>query len=350
MANILFRVDGSSQIGIGHMMRTSAIAATCSVANDVTILTKTKLSYDFFLNNGYRVIRIPFDESTSNTLQHNYGTLDEQLEEMVWLEKTSEIMKNWQYVFLDTYNISEAYCMFYRQYGKVVLIEDLPSKFKEVDYLINYNVYAPKMYEQNSTDLIGCEYFPARNEFNYEQKDEVRDFIGKILITSGGSDPYGISRSVAEIINEQFGGNIDIQIVIGSGFTNISELESYAVQLDNVQLHYDVKNMKTLFEKVDLVITTAGTTMYELSLMGVPALSLVVADNQLLIAKSFEQLKLVPLLGDVRTESWDVISKIIATQIKNLSFVKRQQLSARMKMLIDGKGCYRIMDKLGINY
>lgn len=58
--------------------------------------------------------------------------------------------------------------------------------------------------------------------------------------------------------------------MVGRFNPNREKLEQYASEQNNVVLHCDVKDMAGLMTACQLAVTAGGTTIYELSVLGVP--------------------------------------------------------------------------------
>ena len=93
-------------------------------------------------------------------------------------------------------------------------------------------------------------------------------------------------------------------------------------------------------EKADLAISAGGTTLYELSAKGTPAISYSFADNQLKNVHQFEQDGLIPYAGDVRYD--DVYDNIYRLYQEYDALNLRKACSERMQKVIDGQGAARI--------
>ena len=97
-------------------------------------------------------------------------------------------------------------------------------------------------------------------------------------------------------------------------------------------------------EKADLAISAGGTTLYELSAKGTPAISYAFADNQLRNAEQFAADGLIPYAGDVRVD--DVYGNIYLLYQKCKNPGIRKQYSEKMQKVIDGRGAARIASLL----
>jgi spore coat polysaccharide biosynthesis predicted glycosyltransferase SpsG len=102
--------------------------------------------------------------------------------------------------------------------------------------------------------------------------------------------------------------------------------------------------MAPLMSWADIAVTGAGSTCWELACLGVPALSLVIAENQRSIAEELGAAGIVVNLG------WhaDVAVERIATSVDGLvySSFRRLRMSQQGRALVDGKGAARVASVL----
>ena len=108
-----------------------------------------------------------------------------------------------------------------------------------------------------------------------------------------------------------------------------------------------------------LAVSAAGTTLYELCALGVPAVSFTMADNQLTAARAFADAGAIPCAGDIRENSGKVIEEILlfVTEMSELCFdcvpaapasclVPRKAARQAMIRLTDGTGAMKIAQAL----
>ena len=80
--------------------------------------------------------------------------------------------------------------------------------------------------------------------------------------------------------------------MVGRFNPNREKLEQYASEQNNVVLHCDVKDMAGLMTACQLAVTAGGTTIYELSVLGVPFVCFSYAENQEGLTEWLESRKL----------------------------------------------------------
>ena len=183
------------------------------------------------------------------------------------------------HVFLvDSYAVTDAYLQALHRFGRVYLLDDMQQHAFPVDGVINYNLFASpekyrELYGTHAGQYLGAAYVPVRQQFceaaaQYILQDDVTD----ILITTGGGDKDNIAGEILRHCPEHSlaGCAVRYHLVVGRFNPNREKLEQYASVQNNVVLHCDVKDMAALMTACQLAVTAGGTTIYELSVLGVP--------------------------------------------------------------------------------
>lgn len=197
--------------------------------------------------------------------------------------------------------------------------------------------------------LAGPEYFIFREEYTCARKKtqvapgEVRT----LLVTMGGSDPFHLS---AKIMQSLEGSGIQLEeilMVIGPGFSaraieGITELSRKSCY--DYQILYHPAHLADLMLKADAAITAGGLTLYELALIGTPAMVLSNYAFNLKLMAGLDEMNLI-YNGGLGTQA-DI------SQIRqNLNhFLKDQTLRERIHQnqihAVDGRGTARVVTKI----
>ncbi|MGN1179788.1 MAG: PseG/SpsG family protein [Suilimivivens sp.] len=235
----------------------------------------------------------------------------------------------------------------------VAYLDDLQLFDYPADLVINYDVIPEgklpsytAAYENAAHTLLGASYTPLRSQFAGKNAP-LRSHVSNILITTGGSDPFHFCLKSIEAFQEKSSCPFQLQIVVGRLNKDKAMLYEIARELSFVHLHENVSDMASLMESCDLAVSAAGTTLYELCAMGIPAVSFCMADNQITSANAFADAGVIPYAGDIRTSCESVLSTVInfVTSMSENSD-KRKNAQNAMRRLIDGKGAMRIATAL----
>lgn len=337
---IWIRADANKNIGTGHVMRCLSIAAALQdCGRKVCFLVADEAPVELLQSRGqaYRILHTSYDKM---------GEELEQLCEMAEQEKPELLL-------IDSYYVTPEYL---KALGKVVptaYVDDKNMFPYPVDVLINYNIYGDMLpYREQAAKanikfLLGASYAPLREEFR-EQEYVVREQVEQVLITTGGSDKYNLAGQILEsVLAEKELCDLQYHVVSGAFNQNLPKLEALQKKHPNIHIHQNVTKMSELMKGCDVAITAGGSTMYELSAIGVPIICFSFVDNQEKIVETFVQKELVCFGGNYLTEQEKLMTNV-SDALKLLVKCKelRDTYSEKTRSLIDGQGARRLADAL----
>lgn len=218
------------------------------------------------------------------------------------------------------------------------------------DLVLNQNLHAAEtMYPQRGVYtrlLLGPRYALLRAEFTRyrDWSRTISEKAARVLITMGGSDPSNSTPRVLQALSEL---DLEIRVAIGGSTEHLNEVERAAAPLtDRVTLLRDVRNMAEQMAWADLAVAGAGTTSWEMCLLGLPAMLIVVAENQQPIAHALASSGAAINLG------WagKINFAALANEVKELAINsdRRRALSQSARQLVDGYGRERVLDAMGV--
>lgn len=320
-------------IATGHVMRCLSIAeAARDNGVDATFILADTQAEDLIQSKGFRTI----------VLNSTWNDLEKELPDLLDLIAKENI----ETLLVDSYYVTQNYLETLNRAICVAYIDDLNSFHYPVDILIAYANYWKKMnYEENYPNtrlLLGCAYVPLRREFQNLPPKLIRENVENLLILTGGSDNLGISESILDhILLEQYK---KVDVVCGRYFEQFDYLKTKYSNCQNVHLHKAVDNIIDYMLDADVAISAGGTTLYELCATGTPTITYSFADNQLDNVRQFAEDGIMRYTGDIRCDK--VYENIRATVklCKEKSY--RNQISDKMKQLIDGQGANKLIRAL----
>lgn len=357
---IYIRTDGNRHLAAGHLVRCLSIADACyDLGMEVHFLVSDEKSRSLLL--AFLTV-VPLKPSIRVLKTAVYDDLEREIPEMISLlsyHDTSVICDR-PILLLDSYYVTEKYLNTVGSFAKTAYIDDLQLFDYPVDLLINYDAAPDSLlpcYSRAKKALLGVSYTPLRQQFtdiNYI----FREHVSRILITTGGSDPYHFCLKLAEFLIERMPqllpksaccDALHLEIVIGRLNTDKDALLNLAEHFPFIILCENVSDMASLMKNCDLAVSAAGTTLYELCAVGVPTVSFTMADNQLTAAKAFADAGMIPCAGDIRTSCAELlrnVSDFITDMAENMD--KRKSAHERMNRFVDGKGSVRIAKELSV--
>jgi len=122
----------------------------------------------------------------------------------------------------------------------------------------------------------GPSYFIFAPEYTSEDwQREVRCTAERLLVTMGGSDPYGLTLIVLDAL-KLLATNVHCRIVIGSGFSNDLKLKARkkCLSLPFCEIIDAPPNLVKHLKWAEMAISASGLTKYEMALAGVPSLQI----------------------------------------------------------------------------
>lgn len=353
--NIVFRADANHNIGMGHIMRCLSIADACkSNGHNTTFIIAEDNVKNLIMDRGFDVF----------VLSSDYTQMTDEL--TLWPD-----YKQIDLIFIDSYYVTQSYFLALKQKfnSKLVYIDDLLTFPYSVDILINYNIYSKKVdyaklyfSSRNKVPmlLLGPKYAPLRTMFKNLPIKEQKKHVSDVLISTGGSDDLHIASNFVKALLKQNHLKYTYHILIGALNQDKNELKKNTKGNANIILHENVSNMKDLLQSMDIVVSAAGSTLYEICACGVPLITYITADNQIRGAEAFEKLNLAVNIGDLRedeatapVETFSAVLKsnacaVIFNAVNQLSddYESRTDTASRMQKMIDGNGVERIIDEM----
>ena len=336
---ILIRADANEQIGTGHVMRCLSIAKA---------FAKRGIESKFVVADERGRLLIEQNGFSAICINSNWQDMESELNE--FMKVIYEL--NVKNILVDSYYVTPKYLKILSERCKVVYLDDMNRECYDVDTIINYNIYA-KTYDYSGYNgtrtelLLNPQYTPLREEFEQCSRHKIKK-VTDIFVSAGGSDPERITERIMKSICQKMP-DIYFHFIVGALNPRLNNIRKIADIVQNAILHINERNMSCLMEKCDIAISAAGTTLYELCATGVPTITYILADNQLVAAEQFEKQGIMLNAGDCRGDS-KFISRV-EQLLKELCENKKMRIkmSERMESIIDGYGARRIVDALFMN-
>ena len=328
---IFIRADANEIIGTGHVMRCISIAnAFRNKGEEVTFVTADHRGDGLIRQAGY----------TSVCMNSEWTLMESELTELIRLVKE----KKPSLLLVDSYYVTGEYFDNLSPQIRTAYIDDMNQQLWNVDYLINYNIFAEvfdySQYAVTRTELmLNPSFAPLREEFKNLSKHEIKEQAAEVMISAGGADPEGISGRIIREICPVWP-EASFHFIVGALNPRVDELKE--LEGNNIILHINERHMSELMKRCDISVSAAGTTLYELCACGIPTITYTLADNQLVAAEQFEKQHIMSNAGDCRDNRGfiaglnDCIGKLISS--KEL----RKDMSEQMQNLVDGNGADRI--------
>ena len=329
----IIRVDGSHEIGMGHIFSQITLAKKLK---DFEILFVSK--YEEGIN---KIREFDFDVEKIPS--------DFKLKEEIDLIK--KINKRFKSRLIITDLIGEDYQTYCKELSKL-------NKTLVVDYFGNIEVYSNVLLNfdvvtkyqnyikknKNTIYCIGPRYFISKEQISFYHNLEkvIRDNVESVLITIGGGDRRNLTPRIIDALKDFK--DINFNIVIGSAFKNKDKIKTGAKKNNlKYNLIENLNNLSKLIYESDLVISAGGLTSFELAAIGTPFIGF---STSMAEPWEEERLKRMEELGICRyAGDWNFkkenLNKIFKFLVNNKK--ERENMSVNGKRLLDGRGSDRVV-------
>lgn len=344
---LIVRADADAAIGVGHFMRSLALAETWQErGGDVVFLTQC--GNDRLLRRaegtGIHVRRLAVGGGGEEDLRQTLGCLKD-------VARTAAPPA----LSLDGYFFTPEYHAAVREAGYVLLLVDDHAHLPEyrANVLLNQNVDAEDLAYKTAPDtvrLFGPDYALLRSEFTRtDRRREIPDVARHVLVAMGGSDPRNVTPRVVRALASSSLNAAHCVVVVGSenpGMEEVKVAVSEASQRSDTTFRVlvDVDNMTEFMAWADLAVCAAGSISWELCYMGLPAVLVAVAENQRGIARGLDERKAAISLAWHAAATEAKMTRVITAIAHDQR--ARARISTNAARLVDGAGTHRVVDAL----
>lgn len=358
---VAFRLDATQQIGTGHFVRCLTIANRLKQSGALT-----------------RFICYPLPQPLVDQLQrygHEYYPLPVLAEDTCrderqfvphgsWIPTNSDVDakktilalvgEHWDFLVVDHYALDIEWESILRSYvKKIFVIDDLADRNHDCDFLLDQNYYLD--YEgryqtkvpKKCRLLLGPKYCLLRDEFigAHQERNSQPYKVKEILVFMGGVDLENYTMKVLKSLLLCNLNNCKINVVIGESHPDLNGILEVCHK-HGFDCLIQTQKMANLITSADLAIGAGGTAAWERCYLGLPTITIAVAENQKKLVQDAAAQGLV-YSPDMNQDDFErsLANHIIAFK-ENPSL--RQLIASRGQRAIDGFGASRVADELYI--
>jgi UDP-2,4-diacetamido-2,4,6-trideoxy-beta-L-altropyranose hydrolase len=336
---LLIRADAHSGIGTGHVMRCLALAQAWKERGGEAVFASSMLPPKLRA-------RLRSEGLICAHISTSPGSAFDALQ-------TGELamISDADWVVVDGYHFGSHYQRTVKESGRHLLFLDdnRHAGHYYADLILNQNLHGnDTLYinrEPHTRLLLGTDYVLLRSEFR-RMKRGVRPIpktATKLLVTLGGSDPDNVTLEVVKALQKADFSMLKVRVIVGSNYMYYNELLKCASESNTpMQLAINPANMPELMMWADLAISGGGTTCWEMAYLGLPAILLVIAENQRASAEALHKREAFVTLDHKRpfdeTEFLETLHRLIFDR------EHREALSLNASQLVDGQGVFRVLE------
>ena len=304
------RADASPAVGLGHVMRTLAVAER---ADELGVEVLHVASHDLAVR-----------------------TLEGHRRRIVPTEAWHDRIAPGDVVLFDGYDYGPADEAAVRRSGaRVGAVDDRGTGRHDVDVLLDQNPHQRWGYDvpARARLLLGPRHALVRREFLLHRRPR-GGRTDTLLLTFGGSDPTGLTRRVLAALD----GDRPfprIVVVLGPG------ARTDVTARPGVEIVRAPPAPAPVFDRADAVLSAAGSTTWELLAMGLPVAVTAAVGNQVPVQRG------VTASGHALGFSLEADPNSVGQVVAALADEQMQRrLSRRALALVDGHGADRLLAAL----
>ncbi len=230
----------------------------------------------------------------------------------------------------------------------VMAIDDLADRPLPVDVVLNQNLGADasayvRLIPGSATVLAGPRFALLRPEFAQlrAQRRHRDGRIDRILVFMSGADASDVTRRAVIAVG---GLGRPVDVVVGAAYPYLSELRTLAGTQADTDVHVNTDSMASLMDRADLAIGAAGSATWERCALGVPAVLVTLADNQVPVGA------LLVEAGAARSIGWhsSITAADIERSVQSLCDDPERVISmgTAAAAITDGRGAERVVARI----
>ena len=326
---VVFRCDGDSEIGMGHVVRSIALANELRDLNGWGVI--------FAMQGGAAGIAA-VHRAHFPVIQMEAGEEPDQ-----WLQLIARRRKPSAIVVDTRYPLSRTVLGRLRDDGiAIVCIDDLREHRMEAELTVHPpvpQVAAADWAGFRGDQRVGWDWVVLRREFANCPPRRSCD-VPQVLVTMGGSDPARMTLAAVAAL-DRIDSSFKVQVVLGAGFQHEVELRELLSRTRRTfDVLRDVTNMAELMSAADLAVASFGVTAYELAACGTPGVFFSLTADHEESATVFVEHGMAMSLGQLDERSEHRLATCVQSLLANPETLQRMSHAARNQ--VDGRGAARI--------
>lgn len=351
---VVFRVDSSDSIGIGHLRRCLVLADearrlghTCMfVCAEIDIASRRICS-----DRGHQVFDAGFPPVKARDLKVNPNWeddslwADEHLDAQIFLTFAERHPPD--LVVMDHYFLTQRWVDFVRAHlnCRFIVIEDLERKWGNVEYVVNGNLDGVVRLEEGSKALrlTGSRFCLLSDDYRMLRHAGLRPPSQRnhLLIFAGGGNTGVAPMTYLNVAKEISSEKYFIDLVISSSHPEAGTLQSLIDSIPKARLHLDRSSLASLYANARLALGAGGTSSWERACLGVPSVLTALTENQVPICETLSAHGVARYAGkfiDFDHREFSHLAKSLLDSPRDLDSMSHAGLTK-----VDGMGAKRVL-------
>lgn len=316
-----FRVDASENIGSGHLFRCIKIANFLFKKNAKVYFLTNGLSKKFykFIPQKFILFKIPFNfnQIERKILKNHFKPWKDNMisKDIDYLSK--KITRKLDWLIIDHYGLDYRYQKKSYNFTKNVMVIDDLNKKNFCDVYLNYQPYYKSFFRNNfflkkeTNKLVGLRYNISDYSYEYVIKNKPKK---NIYLSMGAVDKnkklYQLIKKLSFFNKSKF----NFYVYSPPTIKNFNLILNFCRNAKNIKIFKNPINLKKFYPKIDFVVSSISSTLYEQLKYGFKPLA---------IYQNPYQKKILKLLLKKKIINYIKLDKYFFTKLNNLLLEKK---------------------------
>jgi UDP-2,4-diacetamido-2,4,6-trideoxy-beta-L-altropyranose hydrolase len=298
--NVAFRVDASSRIGAGHVMRCVALARQVRRYGGQARFVCRVLRGD--LIGHIRSLRFPVDTLAGD---RPAGRADAEVRDA---RGTRRVLAGWpvDWLVVDHYDLGIAWEQAARSIGGRILAIDDVGRAHDADAVLDQSWRGPDRADPYdgrvpaaARRLLGPRFALLQPEYAWLRRlaPARGPVVRRVLVSFGGADPTHETEKVLAALSSRALAHLTADVVIGRSHRDPTRFEALARSNPALVIHRAVSSLAGLVLRADFAVGAGGISVWERLCLRLPAAVVAVAENQVASARALGAAGYVAWLG-----------------------------------------------------
>lgn len=355
-----FRTDASLQIGSGHVYRCLTLADALAAKGATCVFFCRPHDGNlmgFIAARGHSVIALgePDETKAGTDKQDTWLGTGWETDAQQTVDAMAGIKPDW--LVVDHYALDARWEQMLRPAcARLMVIDDLADRPHECDLLLDQNLgRVPEDYAglipAGAVALLGPDYALLRPEFAALRPESLArradPVLRRVLVTLGGVDKDDVTTRVLDALDgAALPDDVTVTVVMGPHAPWLTRVRDRAAAMRlPTEVRVGVRDMARLMADSDLSIGAGGSTTWERCALGLPSVTVVLAENQRSIAETLEQAG-GTISSYNRADCGREIRALLARDDLTKGLVQMSRSAAR---ITDGNGAARVVERMGVS-
>ncbi len=320
-----FRADASFRMGTGHLMRCLTLAHQLGRQGGRVSFVCRQLPDNLrrqLEGQGYDLWLLPG------------GALSESADWQQDAEETARAIAaagGGDWLIVDHYALDRRWERALRpRIDNLMVIDDLADRHHDCDLLLDQNFYDNPdqryagLLPGHCRQLLGPRYALLREEFFLARRSlrERDGQVRRLLVFFGGSDPTDETAKALAALQLLNRPELVVEVVLGGANPRHQALQAQCASLGQVRCHIQVANMAEQMAAADLSLGAGGSATWERCFLGLPTLTVMVADNQRETTLALARRGAVKCLGTSAQVTAETLALAVAELVEDAEALK----------------------------